>query len=105
MKDSEVYLKAAELVDCGKFASCFAVNQIVSGIYVRESTQAINYANLFSPSLPVRKFTAWGERWGDLHYKNNDDEIKSCRVLALLFMHQIALDDERKAKRRKVSRK
>ena len=92
MKDSEIYLRAAKLVSSGvdTWASCSAVSEIACGFHVRKTPQSEKYAELFSPKIPT---FAWGEQWSnDLEERNN------CRVLALLFMHQIALDEERSKK-------
>lgn len=88
MKDSEVYLRAAKLVDGGmQVCSCDAI--CVADKY--STHRRYIYQELFKPS----EFSSfiWGNEWS-----NDFSERKSCRVLALLFMHQIALDEERKRK-------
>ena len=87
MKDSEIYLRAAKLCDQGGWASCFAVNEIVCGHRFLHTKQSQSYADIYMPYNHNSLF-AW--EWG-----RNKEDIKSCRVLALLFMRQIALDEER----------
>jgi len=90
MKNSEIYLRAAKLADGGEWASCYAVNKISCGVYCATTVESTIYANLFSPSKNIPPSFAWGEEWGQ------EPDRKSCRVLALLFMHQIAKDAESK---------
>lgn len=103
MKDSEIYLRAAEVIADGVTeCSCDAISHVSHGEWrfpsgearCGEAVQKDRYAELFAPN-------DGGFIWGDL-WANDFAGRQSCRVLALLFMHQIALDEEREqAKRRK----
>jgi hypothetical protein len=89
MKDSQVYLRAAEYVFKGRgwdMYSCLAVDRAAGDFDSPTHTpQAKRYAKTFANSS------------SDLQDKfNKCDDPKSVRVLALLFMHQIALDEEAK---------
>lgn len=92
MKDSEVYLRAAQRVfgqplrDC---YSCCAIDYISSRSEFSGYPQRRRYQALFMPE----GFCSFG--WADLW--GHSGAAKSERVLALLFMHQIALDEERKS--------
>lgn len=91
MKDSEIYLRAAKRVNEPSYRfSCCEIDRAAGNIF---SMQREKYHELFAPKCDVPDFLVWGEEWGD-----SDSEVQACRVLALLFMHQIALDEERKAK-------
>lgn len=96
MKDSDVYLRAAELVITGHDKvggfSCFAIDEAffdVWGFYGGYE-QVKCYEKYFKPK---------GSRysWGN-SFARTPENCKNCRVLALLFMHEIAKDKERKAK-------
>lgn len=83
MKPSEVYLRAAERVDRQIYCfSCIVVDEVVGGFLTDERRQ---YDKMFG----YRRSAAWGSYFGD-----TDEECKSCRVLALLFMSEIAKDSE-----------
>lgn len=86
MKDSEVYLRAAELVFHGATFSCCAIDDVVGFV---GSSQREAYSEVFKPDNLGTY--AWAADWGEGKTPMNE------RVLALLFMHQISLDDERAA--------
>jgi hypothetical protein len=87
MKDSEVYLRAAEIIDADQEEfSCCAVDEAV-GKFCLWTKQRFEYEELLRPAR--RKTPAWGMQFGA-----TEKECKACRVLALLFMHQIALEGE-----------
>lgn len=87
MKDSQVYLRAAKLIDSGEFdRSCWAIGG-VKGV-----TNPVLLRNRYVDAVLGTVWTC------DLFGKGNCDglQAKKIRVLALLFMHQIALDEEAK---------
>lgn len=79
---SDIYLRAAELIDSSKNSlSCVAIRNVVDPCrFVRETPPVLAYQKLFTPKI-VETELFWGNRWGD--------DRKQCRVLALLFMHAI----------------
>ena len=95
MKDSEIYLRAAELLEKtggnylkGKYGCCDFINYFSSKKQLqRDQPPDDKFSELFAPHYPE---LYWGNQWG------NKKECYQCRVLALLFMHQIALDEERR---------
>ena len=79
MKDSEIYRRAAELVDESEYRhSCCAIDEIVDG---KNPPLRAQYDYLFNAR---NGYYAWGNYFG-----GTLTEIKSCRVLALLFMAAI----------------
>ncbi len=94
MKASDVYLKAAKLVfeSNYSYASCLAIENVnpCDGGWRMEATE---YMQIFSPEEKILPGSVWGIEWG-----NTNIEVKKCRVLALLFMREIALDQERNEK-------
>ena len=80
---SEIYLKAAQLVDCYKEEySCVAICSFLDwdsnqDKYATQWAARTKYEELFEAQRYVLRFT------------------KKTRVLALLFMHHIASDEER----------
>ena len=86
MQSSQVYLMAAEVVDNADLKSEWrcACCPALDSIYPR--FQKGDFANYFKPSK-----TDWLDRWFGAYTEDN----KQWRVLALLFMHQISLDEER----------
>lgn len=101
MKASKVYRKAAELVITGhkEFAvcgfSCIAIEvavavEIYNGNYGADSSFTKKYSDLFRPDeYEDSRFSVWGNQWGD-----TEQESQDCRVLALLFMSEIAKGEE-----------
>ena len=93
MKASDIYLKAAEL--CGapdsNLASCWAI-ALARSCYAPYSRTAEGaaYAKLFRPD----EDELLGDCWLVYSNKITSEEWQPWRVLALLFMHQIALDEE-----------
>ena len=96
-KASEIYMKAAELVITGhpKWGgtnySCVAV-EAACDYELGFDAFVEAYAVLFKP--PADMFIpdvvkAWGYLWGDTPQERED-----CRVLALLFMSEIAKEEE-----------
>jgi hypothetical protein len=86
MKASTVYLRAAKLVDrFDDTPSCGAI-YCVSNSFLVYAKSRTPYCELFTPSPSTNHNFIWGDRWG-----NNK---KQCRVLALLFMSEIAKDSE-----------
>ena len=75
-KRAEVYREAADLIP-KDYASCFAVNKVVSGHHECGTSEARAYEELFAPYV---KTFAWGEQWGE------EPERTNCRILALCFM-------------------
>lgn len=90
MKDSEVYLRAAEIMDSAYhgFASCSAICNSISGTRGNNDWREVDRT----------RGSALGRAFVYLFDGITDEpwESKQARVLALLFMHQIALDEERK---------
>jgi hypothetical protein len=92
MRASEVYLRAARLMSGRyEFACCFAITRVAQRTFGWNSPEASRFDDLFSPRR--KKWAWWGNQWS-----SDLAERRACRVLALLFMHQIALDEERGAK-------
>ena len=95
MKESEIYLKAAELLDANKgetykfmYGCCDFINNFSTDKQLCRFMPPVDkFAELFAPR---HNELYWGDQWSD-----DADERYQCRVLALLFMHQIALDEER----------
>lgn len=91
---AKVYRKAAMLCQNGEYASCFAVNQIVNGGhegFLKDTSQALRYARLFSPDETSDHGMPWGISWGNQLDKNGNkyfesSSIRQGRVLALCFM-------------------
>lgn len=104
LKDSEIYLKAAERMMAGNFGYFFCYTHRPSTVLAIE--QCINTELPYLTDTAQHKLLA--EYFGP-HEGSRQSWDKDSAILALLFMHQIALDEERaqtkKAKRRKVSRK
>lgn len=100
MKRSEIYLRAAELVDAGEYEhACIAIS-------CQNAARPIHstfFTELFMPEGWRWSGGGWGRVWGHglperLDRELTDGELKeaqSCRVLALLFASQIAKDEER----------
>lgn len=93
MKASEIYLKAAEMIDRGEqFACCYALSAA--------NASCRQFAHLYAP----RKSNKDNQRWGFWMMTRDEyfmtpklrTEIQRRRVLALLFMAQIAKDEERR---------
>ena len=90
-KASKIYRKAAELVITGHDKwmgtsfSCIAIEAATDYDTVGKWTG--EYAELFSPPprIDPHRINAWGNLWG-----NTPQEQQDCRVLALLFMSEIA---------------
>lgn len=78
MKSSQIYRKAAELVDSDQCEfSCSSITY--QGRFHNERRI---YIELFSPP---RASYVWGDMWS-----KNPDKVKNCRVLALLLMAAIS---------------
>ena len=93
MKASEIYLKAAEEVARSNQESCLAIADAGygPGRYCYDNyPEPGRFTKMFSPT--IRHQNAY---WLNGHLRG-DDEFHSWRVLALLFMHQIAKDEESK---------
>ena len=94
MKDSEIYLRAAERIyDEMSIYSCVAIFRAAKFFPAHDRVHCcpqVEYENLFKPHWGG---AYWGNKWSA-----DADERRNCRVLALLFMHQIALDEERRKK-------
>lgn len=103
LNPSRIYNEAAKLVEhntsdiavCGY--SCLAIQAAVycaTGTYIDEPLELVaKYVELFYPPDELQtswynEDDAWGELWG-----NTDQERSDCRVLALLFMAEIAKGD------------
>lgn len=93
MKDSEVYLRAAELIDSGELdRSCWAIGCVSTRLGLRASSRINRYVKaVIGTDRTSDLFDEIGVHW-------DGTEAKGIRVLALLFMRQIALDEERKRK-------
>lgn len=79
MTKSEIYLEAAKLVDSGAITfSCVAIDEAAGQGF---SLERYEYDFLFRPEGGGN---CWGRHFGD------GEDRKNCRVLALLFMSQIA---------------
>ena len=92
---SDVYLRAAELVDGDiKTFSCSAV--YAANGYTNHSLDDA-YAEIFRPKERPNsgKWDTWGSLWDA-----DANKRKQCRVVALLFMHWMTQKD--KPKRRKA---
>ena len=95
MKSSDGYLRAAELLITGHprwgiFGfSCLAIEAAQGDLRGRygEGFEVDAYEHFFMPLGTAR--CAWGDLWSE-----SQDERLACRVLALLFMYQLALDEE-----------
>ena len=86
MKPSEVYLRAAKLIESGEEAySCCAIWNIDP-----LPSLADNYINRMAP-VGKEKWAFWLR---ESHSGVPDADHKAWRVLALLFMHQIAKESE-----------
>ena len=88
MKASEVYLKAAELCDLNSnqlsaYGCCDYIS-LTSGNY---EYKVPGFVALFRPTTTYILY--WGDDWS-----SDESERRNCRVLALLFMYQIALSEE-----------
>ena len=100
MKNSEVYLRAAQLCDENpKPLSCCAIAHAAAAYGTLAWSQAYNslavktYSHIFKDELTHGPF------W--LHNSSlPKNAYNAWRVTALLFMHQIALDEERKARKK-----
>jgi hypothetical protein len=49
----------------------------------------MRYAELFRPGVRLDELPHHGSLWGN-HWGKTDEERKACRILALLFMAEIA---------------
>ena len=89
MKPSEVYLKSAMNIANGTplsfyGESCVEICMVRNLTYSGLDSLVVQYEKMFKPD---KSGNIWGYRW-------LDSERASCRVLALLFMHQIAKESE-----------
>ena len=92
MKDSDICLEAAELVDSGKHEySCDAIGYAVGGEYLHDESSLLRekYGKIFS-KLSTR-FSS--ENW--LKGFIEEKEQKNWRVLALLFFHEMLKSEGR----------
>lgn len=88
IKASEVYLRAAELIDSGAGTrwSCCAIDDVQGrDVFAPWSLASKKYLRAISPD---GKSETLQSAFTDC------DNPRAVRVLALLFMHQIALDEE-----------
>lgn len=96
MKDSEVYLRAAEFVEDTGSGMCRAIYYAnepdCEGALDRQYRALDGIMRPVDSEVPNGVVYAY---WGN-HWSSDDAEVRECRVLALLFMHQIAKDEERK---------
>lgn len=91
MKDSEIYRRAAELIDARQYYfSCNAVDAAAGKPYDLTPQRGI-YNEIFKPRRD--SCGAWGAYFGE--------DVSGCRVLALLFMSAIAADEERAAAKKR----
>ena len=101
MKRSEIYQKAGELIESGKFdhaaGSCWAIAFATPGFKDwrdLETYRAVKpYERLFSPENDG--FVAywglqWREEWG------GNKVVRNCRILALYFMAAITASKEKR---------
>jgi hypothetical protein len=91
MKPSAIYLKAAKSIARRDRPSCLAIADAGYGEDrgpYDSYPEVLRYSDLFAPTHPILS-TAWLEG-----YVSDDKERQNWRVLALLFMYQIAIEDE-----------
>lgn len=91
MKHSEIYLKAAkEIFNGTSDYACCAISSAgidtVSGLYDKNHPARIKFRDLFDPENGY-------EEWFGSTFS---EEEQNARITALLFMHEIAKDEERK---------
>jgi hypothetical protein len=91
MKPSAIYLKAAKSIARRDNPSCLTIADAgygkARGPY-DSYPEVLRYSDLFAPTHPILS-TAWLDG-----YVSDDKERQNWRVLALLFMYQIALEEE-----------
>lgn len=95
MKASEVYLKAAEAIDAVDTWSCHAIVRAAGKELPYGAAERKPYEDLFRPDDTT--VSAWLE-YIEVPTKPREwkaGEMHAWRVLALLFMHQIAKDEEK----------
>lgn len=86
MKASEVYLKAAKLVAKENQFSCCTISAVSGFAWQGGDILREQYSALFAPSH--------GYAWLEFEFDDGSQEQHDWRVLALLFMHEIAKDEE-----------
>lgn len=92
-KASKVYRRAAEMIDSNsKRYTDFACHAILCAAVYAESGRSHKeaFTEWFFPPKKIAKTCKREEAWGDLWGSDSRD----CRVLALLFMSEIAKGEE-----------
>lgn len=95
-KASEIYLMAVAIldelpIDDGR-GMCYAIKTAAGGNFFASLPEVSLMEQYMAPTKVRGRASAW---WG-IHWSNELTDRRHCRILALLFMHQIAKDEERK---------